>query len=282
MYISYTLCGTIAESTQKKLNNELINSIFNKLISFFQENKHEDIISKITKDSNNIVTQLKVIPIIILYIMFSTLASIGMLVYIDAKITLYMGLLLFAFLLIAVLIIFLIAKPMKENLKKKKRLYNNISEKVFTIRLVKSNGNTNTEIDNFEKQIATQDKDNKKNNFLISLIPAIIIGAIGSLALASMIVGVFVHKDDSSKLITVFSSFTAGIFVLVTPIFQLNTILQGINDTNAAVTSIGQLLNSQPKTKNATKKMSDKLLTKLKALFLKIFPYNTMRGKTIF
>ena len=226
MYIAYTLCGIIAENVQKKLNNQLINNIFNKPVSYFQENKHEEVISKITKDSHEIVTQLKIIPIIILYIFFSTVVSISMLVIIDAKITLYMGIMLAAFLLIAILIIVLIAKPMKENLKKKKNLDNSISEKIFAIRLVKSNGNTDSEINNFEKQIAVQAKNNKQSNFLISMVPAIIIGAIGSLALASIVV---------------------GIFVLVTLIFQLNTILQGINDTNVAVASILTLLTTDKK-----------------------------------
>ncbi|AGR41812.1 ABC transporter ATP-binding protein [Spiroplasma diminutum] len=245
MYSAYCLCGEISEDANTDLKNKLVKSLLNKNIEFYNQNSQGKITETIVKDSKNIANQLKVAPIIIIFIIFSTFGSIGMLIYIDLIISLLMFALILFVLLLALIVVLAISKPVKNSIEERSKHDSEITEKIAAIRLIKSSGTwVNEEIQN-NIETEKNNRKNKKLNFAISIIPGIIIGAMGCLTLSSMIFGVFIYGENTQKLITVFSSFTAGIFVMVTPIFQLNTILQSINETNKSSQNIGEIVTDE-------------------------------------
>jgi ATP-binding cassette subfamily B protein len=89
-------------------------------------------------------------------------------------------------------------------------------------------------------------------NYAISIIPAIVVGAVGCLALSSIVFGVFIYSQDTTKLITVFSSFTAGVIVMITPIFQLNT-------TNNSAKNINNIYSTNNEAVPVAKKILKKI-----------------------
>ncbi|WP_339034330.1 ABC transporter ATP-binding protein [Spiroplasma endosymbiont of Cantharis rufa] len=245
MYIAYCFCGIISEEAQTDLKNKLIKSLLTKNVDFYNKNSQGKITETIVKDCKNISEQLKVAPIILLFIVFSTIGSTAMLVYIDKLISILMFSLILVVMLIALFVVLLIAKPVKKSMEAKSKSDSEITEKISAIRLIKSTGTWEKEIEHFSEENEKQNKYNKKLNFAISIIPGIIIGAVGCLTLSSIVFGVFIYASDTSKLITVFSTFTAGIFVMVTPIFQLNTILQSISSTNKSSQNIASIVNNE-------------------------------------
>ncbi len=245
MYIAYCFCGIISEEAQTDLKNKLIKSLLTKNVDFYNKNSQGKITETIVKDCKNISEQLKVAPIILLFIVFSTIGSTAMLVYIDKLISILMFSLILGVMLIALFVVLLIAKPVKKSMEAKSKSDSEITEKISAIRLIKSTGTWEKEIEHFSEENEKQNKYNKKLNFAISIIPGIIIGAVGCLTLSSIVFGVFIYASDTSKLITVFSTFTAGIFVMVTPIFQLNTILQSISSTNKSSQNIASIVNDE-------------------------------------
>ncbi|QHX36355.1 ABC transporter ATP-binding protein [Spiroplasma sp. BIUS-1] len=243
MYTAYCLCGEISEDANTDLKNKLVKSLLNKNVEFYNQNSQGKITETIVKDSKNIANQLKVAPIIIVFILFSTIGSVAMLIYIDPVIALLMFALIFFVLLLALVAVLAISKPVKKSMEERSKHDAEITEKIASIRLVKSSGSWEKEVIANNIETEKNNKKNKRLNFAISVIPGIIIGAMGCLTLSSMIFGVFIYGANTQKLITVFSSFTAGIFVMVTPIFQLNTILQSINETNKSSQNIGDIIN---------------------------------------
>ncbi|AUM62356.1 ABC transporter ATP-binding protein [Spiroplasma monobiae] len=243
IYVAYCLCGEIGEDANSDLKNKLVKSLLNKNIEFYNNNSQGKITETIVKDVKNIANQLKVAPLIIVFIICTTIGSVAMLIYIDTIIALLMFALIFFVLILAVLAVLCISKPMKKSIEARSKHDSEITEKIASIRLVKSSGSWDRETEDNNIETAKNTKTNKKLNFGISIIPGIIVGAMGCLTLSSMIFGIFVYGDNTQKLITVFSSFTAGTFVMVTPIFQLNTILQSINETNKSSQNIGDIIN---------------------------------------
>ncbi|ALD66016.1 ABC transporter ATP-binding protein [Spiroplasma cantharicola] len=245
MYIAYCFCGIISEESQTDLKNKLIKSLLTKNVDFYNKNSQGKITETIVKDCKNIAEQLKVAPIILLFIVFSTVGSTAMLIYIDKLISILMFSLILCVMLIALSVVLFIAKPVKKSMDAKSKSDSEITEKISAIRLIKSTGTWEKEIEHFNQDNQKQNKYNRKLNYAISIIPGIIIGAIGCLTLSSIVFGVFIYANDTSKLITVFSTFTAGIFVMVTPIFQLNTILQSISSTNKSSQNIASIVNDE-------------------------------------
>ncbi|WP_036268976.1 ABC transporter ATP-binding protein [Mesoplasma seiffertii] len=244
MYAAYSLCGLISEEVHTDLKNKLIASLLLKNIDFYENRTSSELIEIITKDSKNISDQFKVAPIIIIYMIFASLGALGMLFYIDMIVTsLMIGLMLIIF-CILLLVVFLIANPVKQSLQNRSKTDAKIVEKILAIRLIKTSGTWNEEINNFQTNNNQLNQYDKKLNFGISIIPAIVVGAVGCLALSSIVFGVFVYNQDTTKLITVFSSFTAGVIVMITPIFQLNTILQSINTTNNSAKNISDICDT--------------------------------------
>ncbi|WP_338983938.1 ABC transporter ATP-binding protein/permease [Spiroplasma endosymbiont of Othius punctulatus] len=247
MYVAYVLCGSISEDANTDLKNKLVKSLLYKNVEFYNKNSQGKITEAIVKDCKNIAEQLKVAPIILVFIIFSTIGSVAMLTYIDLIISMLMFALILVTLLIALIVVLLISKPVKRSMIERSKHDSAITEKIAAIRLVKSSGSWDREIKENNIETEKNNQTNKKLNLAISVIPGIIIGAMGCLTLSSMVFGVFIFGDNTQKLITVFSSFTAGIFVMVTPIFQLNTILQSINATNKSSQTIGDIIGDDNK-----------------------------------
>ncbi|WP_338985288.1 ABC transporter ATP-binding protein/permease [Spiroplasma endosymbiont of Diplazon laetatorius] len=245
IYVAYCLCGDIGEDANTDLKNKVVKSLLHKNIEFYNNNSQGKITETIVKDVKNIANQLKVAPLIIVFIICTTLGSIAMLVYIDVIIALLMFALIFFVLILAVLAVLCISKPMKKSMEARSKHDSEITEKIAAIRLVKSSGSWEREVKENNIETDKNNRTNKKLNLGISVIPGIIVGAMGCLTLSSMIFGIFVYGDNTQKLITVFSSFTAGTFVMVTPIFQLNTILQSISETNKSSQNIGDIINDE-------------------------------------
>ncbi|AUF83299.1 hypothetical protein CXP39_00545 [Mesoplasma syrphidae] len=241
MYAAYSLCGLISEEVHTDLKNKLIGALLIKEIDFYEKRTSSEIIEIITKDSKNIADQFKVAPIIIIYILFASFGALGMLFYIDMIVASLMIALMLIIFCILLLVVFLIANPVKQSLQKRSKVDAKIVEKILAIRLIKTSGTWKEEISDFQTNNNQLNQYDKKLNFGISIIPAIVVGAVGCLALSSIVFGVFVYNQDTTKLITVFSSFTAGIIVMITPIFQLNTILQSISTTNNSAKNISDI-----------------------------------------
>jgi ATP-binding cassette subfamily B protein len=140
MYVAYSYCGLISEDVHTDIKNKLLKALLLKDYDFYETKTHSELAEIITKDAKNISDQFKVAPIIIIYMLFASIGSLGMLFYIDMTVTLLMlGLitLILGFLLVVVV---LIAKPVKTSIQKRSKADAKVIEKVFAIRLVKTSG----------------------------------------------------------------------------------------------------------------------------------------------
>ncbi|QEH61498.1 ATP-binding cassette, subfamily B, bacterial [Spiroplasma chinense] len=244
MYIAYLANGFIAQYQETALRQNVVKSILEQDIHFFKENKTGNIISSVVKDVQVIGDQLKVAPIIVIYIFGSSFGALGFLTFLDWKISLSTFALIAGVIVISVIVIFAIRKPVANTAKIERNLNNDVNEKIQTVRLVKSTGTWNEEKSAFIDRYQKLDKSKRLSISLTTMIAALLIGGIGSFTLASIIFGQFIYSGESLKILIIFSTFTAGVFVMVTPLFQLKEILEKVNAANQSLKNIDHILNS--------------------------------------
>ncbi|QBQ08145.1 ABC transporter ATP-binding protein [Spiroplasma gladiatoris] len=247
MYLSYFFTGIIAQTKESDLRRDTITKIISQDLNFFHENKTQGLVSLVVKDIGFIGEQLKIAPIIILYIIGSFVGATVTLGIIDWKITLCTLSLLVAVVLISLLVVFLISKPTKKISNKEKDLNNKMAERIQAIRLVKSAATWNEEQDYFKNETKKLDLDKKLSLALTTIIAALLVGGIGSFTMASIVFGSFIYTGETAKLLTIFSTFTAGIFVVITPLFQLKEILEGVNRAKNSFNVIDKITSIVPK-----------------------------------
>ncbi|QGS52381.1 ABC transporter ATP-binding protein [Spiroplasma tabanidicola] len=247
MYLSYFFTGLIAQTKETDLRKDTITKILSQDLNFFNANKTQSLVTIIVKDIGFIGDQLKIAPIIIVYILGSFVGATVTLGIIDWKITLCTLSLILGVVLVALLVVFVISKPTKKINLEEKNLNNTMAERIQAIRLVKSAGTWLEEQEKFKSQSKKLDRDKKISIAMTTLIAALLVGGIGSFTMASIVFGNFIYTGETAKLLTIFSTFTAGIFVVITPLFQLKEILEGVNRAKNSFNTIDKITSSMPK-----------------------------------
>ncbi|WP_339020322.1 ABC transporter ATP-binding protein [Spiroplasma endosymbiont of Atherix ibis] len=244
-YINFIISGHIAQAYETKFKINLINKIIDQDLNYFNSNKNGQLISTIVKDSSIVTSYIKEAPIIyflsVIIISFSAILMFN----ISWKLALCVFGLLLTFMLIIFITIIISNKTTKKISKISQDLDNELSEKIYNIRLIKSVGTFKEEKKHFDEMITHVSKKKKKKFFASEIPSALIIGGIGSFSMAAIIFGVFLFYNQTQALISIMTSFTAGVIVMTIPIMQLRQIISYAPQARVSATNISTLLKSE-------------------------------------
>ncbi|PPE06643.1 ABC transporter ATP-binding protein [Mesoplasma corruscae] len=244
-YIKYIFSGNVALAYENKLRRQLISKLIDQDVQFFDLNQSGQIISTVIKDSGVLNNYIKEAPVIILLAISTTISSAILMLTISWK----LALCVFGLLILFVIIIFISIKISNKATRKinaiTEQQNNDMSEKIYSIKLIKSSGTFEKERKHFDDLIQKTNKKEKKKFFVGELPSALIIGGVGSFSMASIVFGVFLFINDTQSLISIISSFTTGVITMTIPIMQLRPIINEIPRTKIAACNISKLLESE-------------------------------------
>ncbi|AUB31601.1 ABC transporter ATP-binding protein [Spiroplasma floricola] len=244
-YINFIISGHIAQAYETQLKRKLINKIIDQDLHYFNSNKTGQLISTIVKDSSIVSSYIKEAPIIYFLSTITISFSAILMFNISWKLALCVFGLLLAFMLIIFITIIISNKATRKISKISQGLDNELSEKIYNIRLVKSVGTFKEEKQHFDEMIDHVSKKKKKKFFASEVPSALIIGGIGSFSMASIIFGVFLFYNQTQALISIMTSFTAGVIVMTIPIMQLRQIISDAPQARVSAVNVSALLESE-------------------------------------
>lgn len=246
-YIQYIAAGNVALAYENKLRRQLIAKLVDQDVEFFDSNQTGQLISTVVKDSGIVNNYIKEGPVVYLLAIITMLCSATLMFTISWK----LALCVFGLLCVFVVVIF-ISLVISNNATKKinqitEKQNNDMSEKIYSIKLVKSFGTFKREKDHFDNMIEQTNKKEKRKFFASEIPSSLIIGGIGSFSMASIVFGVFLFYNETQALISIITSFTTGVIVMTIPIMQLRQIISQIPKIRIAADNISTLLNSEIK-----------------------------------
>ncbi|WP_169522265.1 ABC transporter ATP-binding protein [Spiroplasma taiwanense] len=244
-YFNFITSGFIAQAYENDLKRKLINKIILQDLHYFNSNKSGQLISTIVKDSSIVTSYIKEAPIIYFLSIITILFSAIVMFNISWKLALCVFGLLLVFMLIIFITILISNSSTRKISKISQGLDNELSEKIYNIRLIKSVGTFEKEKKNFDDMINHVGKKKKKKFFASEIPSALIIGGIGSFSMASIIFGVFLFYNETQALISIMTSFTAGVIVMTIPIMQLRQIIGDAPQARVSAVNISNLINSE-------------------------------------
>ncbi|QBQ07597.1 ABC transporter ATP-binding protein/permease [Spiroplasma gladiatoris] len=246
-YFMYLLSGYIARSYETNLKHVLIKNLIDQDLHYFSENKTGEIISTLVKDTSIIGLYVKDAPVGYLRTILTVTVSSIIMFTVDWKLTLCV----FGLLIICMILVFLFSVLSVKSTKKISKLTtdfdNNMSEKIYNIRLIKSIGTFDEEKQNFKTSASVVDKKNKLKLFLSEIPAGLIIGGVGSFSMASVIFGVILYYDNSQTLISIITTFTSGVIVMTLPLLDLRNVLNQVPNARYGSKNVYRLLNQEIK-----------------------------------
>ncbi|WP_338985645.1 ABC transporter ATP-binding protein/permease [Spiroplasma endosymbiont of Diplazon laetatorius] len=244
-YIVNIISGFIAKSYETKIQKQLINKLIDQDIDFFIKNKMSKLSNVLINDNITLSKFIKDGPFIYSFSFILIISSSSVMFHINWKLTTCVfGLLAIMICLIAIFY-WLTNISTKKNYKKNIELYNDINEKIYSTKLIKTTGTFEKEKDEFEKKINFINKKNKRNYFVSEITGALIIGGIGSFAMASVIFGVILFYNQAQSLVTIITAFTAGVIIMTLPILQLRTVIYETPISKTAANNLTEILDSK-------------------------------------
>ncbi|AKU79373.1 ABC transporter ATP-binding protein [Spiroplasma turonicum] len=244
-YMAFVISSHISESYETYLKRELMGRLIDQDIHFFNENKVGQIAGVLVKDVHVISKNIKEGPFIYsLSVSSIVLCAIEMFI-INWKLALSVfGLLVICGVLV---VIFALSTNIftKRIEKYSKDIDNKTSEKIYSIRLIKSSGSFDLEKKQYVEDTKKVDKKNKKKSYLSEIPSTIILGGIGSFAMASVIFGVFLFYSNSQTLISIISAFTTGVVVMTLPLLQLRQVIYDVPACKISADNVSFILNKE-------------------------------------
>lgn len=244
-YIIYIIAGFIAKSYESKLRKQLIDKLIDQDLDFFNKRKTGELINALVKDSAILSKYIKDGPVNYTLSIVTIIISSIMMFNINWKLASCVFGLLGIFMVLIFCFIFITNSSTKKIHQTSQKLDNNITEKIYNIRLIKSSGTFNKEKSEFSETINLVDKKDKKKLFLSEISNALIVGGIGSFSMASIIFGVILFYNDTQSLISIMTAFTAGVIVMTLPILQLRQVISDGPAAKIAATSVTEVLDSK-------------------------------------
>ncbi|WP_339033552.1 ABC transporter ATP-binding protein [Spiroplasma endosymbiont of Cantharis rufa] len=244
-YLNFIVSGYIAQAYENQLKGKLINKIVDQDLNYFNSNKAGQLISTIVKDSSIVSSFIKEAPIIYLLSTVTILFSAILMFNISWKLALCVFGLLLAFMIIIFITILISNRATKKISKITQNLDNDISEKIYSIRLIKSMGTFKHEKNHFNEMIERVSKKEKKKFFASEVPSALIIGGIGSFSMASIIFGVFLFYNNTQSLISIITAFTTGVIVMTIPIMQLRQVISAVPHARISANNVSEILKSE-------------------------------------
>ncbi|WP_342268645.1 ABC transporter ATP-binding protein [Spiroplasma endosymbiont of Aspidapion aeneum] len=234
-YLAYILSGIIAQREECKLRDKILIQLMNQDIDFFNNSKIGNLINTVVVDTEKIGNQLKIAPIIFIQVVMTTIGAISIMMSIDYQLCLITISLLTIAILIVIGIMKLTSRATNTIEDIKDDINNEVSEKLFTMKLVKSSGTWTNEKEHYRKLNKEVVKHSVKILTLKEIVTAILIGAIGSFVMSSIVFGVFLYSSQVQVLLTKMTAFTTGVLVMTLPFLQLNQIAASINEVENSV-----------------------------------------------
>ncbi|AKX33791.1 ABC transporter ATP-binding protein/permease [Spiroplasma litorale] len=242
-YLGFVISSYISESYETHLKRSLMNKLIDQDMHFFNENKIGQIAGVFVKDVHIITKNIKEGPFIYSLSCTSIVFSAIEMFLLNWKLALSVFGLLAICGVLVVIFAFSTNIFTKKIDKYSKDIDNKTSEKIYTIRLIKSTGSFDMEKDNYKKQTKNVDKKNKIKSYLSEIPSTIILGGIGSFAMASVIFGVFLFYNNSQTLISIISAFTTGVVVMTLPLLQLRQVIYDVPSCKIAADNISHILD---------------------------------------
>ncbi|WP_237243770.1 ABC transporter ATP-binding protein [Spiroplasma clarkii] len=244
VYIVYIISGYIAGSYEAKIRKALIDKLIDQDLDYFSQNKTGELIGTLVKESSILAKHIKEAPANYTLSSVTILISSIMMFKINWKLASSVFGLLAIFLILVFIFILITNSSTKKIHQASQKLDNNLTEKVYSIRLIKSSGTFNKEKTEFQESINFVDKKNKGKLFLAEIPNALIVGGIGSFSMASIIFGVFLYYEQTQALVSVMTAFTAGVIVMTLPILQLRQVIADEPAAHVAAASVVRILDS--------------------------------------
>ncbi|AOG60299.1 ABC transporter ATP-binding protein [Spiroplasma helicoides] len=244
-YIVFVMSGWIAQSYETYIRRQVINKLIDQDLHYFSENKTNELVSTLVKDTRVLASFIKEAPATYIRSISTIIASAAVMFSIDWKLAACVfGLLVVC--LTGVMVSAKISARSTRNIQKlTQSAENEMSEKVYSIRLIKSSGTFEKEKDYFQDLNKVVDKKNKVKLFISEVSSALIIGGIGSFSMASVIFGVFLYHDQSQTLISIITSFSSGVIVMTLPLIQSRQTISEAPNAKISGENIVKLLTSE-------------------------------------
>ncbi|ASP27899.1 ABC transporter ATP-binding protein/permease [Spiroplasma corruscae] len=241
-YASFIISSYISESYETYLKRELMNRLIDQDINFFNKNKVGQIANVLVKDIHMISKNVKEGPFIYSLSVSSILLCAIEMFILNWKLALSVFGLLFICGVLVVIFAFATNIFTKRIEGFAKDIDHKTSEKIYSIRLIKSSGSFDMEKEHYKKDTKKVEKKNKSKSYLSEIPSTIILGGIGSFAMASVIFGVFLFYDNSQTLISIISAFTTGVVVMTLPLLQLRQVIYDVPSCKIAADNISFIL----------------------------------------
>ncbi|QGS51864.1 ABC transporter ATP-binding protein [Spiroplasma tabanidicola] len=244
-YFIYLLSGLIARSYETKLKTIFLNKLIDQDLHYFSQNKTGEIITSLVKDTSLIGQYIKDSTVSYIRTAFIVTISSIIMFAVDWKLALCVfGLLVVC--MIGVFLFSLLSIKATKNINSLTKNYENeMSEKIYSIRLIKASGTFNQEKTYFENKAKQVDKKNKLKLLLSEIPSGLIIGGVGSFSMASVIFGVLLYFDESQTLISIITTFSSGVIVMTMPLLDLRMVLSQIPSAKSSSENIYKLLNQE-------------------------------------
>ncbi|AGR40839.1 ABC transporter ATP-binding protein [Spiroplasma taiwanense] len=246
-YIAYIMGRKIEIS----LRNRCLENLVRQDISYYSNKKIGEILTKIVSDTQIVGDQAVQIPLQLGISFFEMIGSTLLMILLAWKLA-FVTLGTFAFIMLTMLFCFVVTRKKVSKVRESiTEINGNVTDRVATVRLIKSTGSENYETDRFKEVHKDYYKKSKKVGVSHSLMLTTMWGGIFALQFLTIIGAMLIYgnvANPENGLIffkTTFTSYTLAQGMMIGPLFQVMNALFGLAQASVASQRVQNTIKSK-------------------------------------
>ncbi|QGS51753.1 ABC transporter ATP-binding protein [Spiroplasma tabanidicola] len=246
-YFSSYLGGTMGKNVEIDLRNRSLEKLVKQDMSYYSDKKIGEILTKIVSDTQIIGDQTASVPVTMISAFITFFGSLGVLVTIDWKLTLIVIAIMFVLLIVLQSTFTVVGRMSKRVRKTITTINGDVTDRISTVRLIKSSGTEAYENERFNEV----HKEYYKKSFTLitmqSFISTVMTAGISSVQIIIVICSAILYKDNPQYLTVTLSAFISGVGSMVGPLMTLSRLVSGIIQASTCCYRVNEIILTVPR-----------------------------------
>ncbi|WP_339022435.1 ABC transporter ATP-binding protein [Spiroplasma endosymbiont of Crioceris asparagi] len=244
-FLSNFVAGRIGRSVEIELRNNALEKLVKQDISYYSDKKIGEILTKIISDTQIIGEQTQQVPVTAINAFVTFFGSLIMMFTIDAKLTwVVLGTMLV--IVVTLGLTFGVARKLVMAVRKEiTNINGDVTDRISTIRLIKSSGTEKQEVERFKDQHKVYFKKSQTMILVQSIIITVLIAGITSIQILIVISAALFYNNDPQTIAIVLPAFISSQGTMIGPIMQLTRLVFGIIQASTSAERIQEIIGSK-------------------------------------
>ncbi|WP_338984100.1 ABC transporter ATP-binding protein [Spiroplasma endosymbiont of Othius punctulatus] len=243
-YATQIIAGRMGRQVEINLRNDCLKRLFTQDISYYSDKKIGEILTKLISDTQIVGEQSQIVPIAAINAIITFFGSLVVFFIIDV----YLATVVVVTIFLAVFLMFLalfIIRPLMVKMRGKLTTINgDVTDRVNAIRLIKSSGSEDFEMERFWDSHKRYYKFTNSISIMVASFITILVTATSSMQVIVVISAVLIYSNDTELLSAKLIPFIAGVGTMTGPIMQVAKIMFGFIQAEVASYRIQVIIKS--------------------------------------